>query len=251
MINRYHLEVNISKFEVNISKSSHRHRRGQTRNTVCGRGSLLYREAMESIVQPTLDFISANSGWAFPIMFITSFGVSFAFISLLFPGTSILIVAGTLMSAGSLPYWPVVAGAIIGAVLGDSVSFWLGQRYGGGIGRIWPFNRNPDLLPGGIRFFRKHGGKSVFIGRFFGPVRAVIPLAAGIMRMPRGRFWFANVTSALVWAPMLLFAGDAVGDVGDRLIGSANTVLLVFVGLTVFGVIAVVWAMVRSAKSRL
>jgi membrane protein DedA with SNARE-associated domain len=78
----------------------------------------------------------------------------------------------------------------------------------------------------------------------------VIPLAAGIMRMPRGRFWLANVTSAMVWAPMLLFAGDAVGDVGDRVIGSANTALLVFGGLTVFGIVGVVWAMVKSGRSR-
>jgi membrane protein DedA with SNARE-associated domain len=205
---------------------------------------------MEHLVQLTLDFISAHSGWAFPVMFVTSFGESFAFLSLLFPGTSILIVAGTLMATGSLPYWPVLAGAIIGAVLGDTVSFWLGERYGGGIGRMWPFTRNPDLLPNGVRFFKRHGGKSVFIGRFFGPVRAVIPLAAGIMRMPRGRFWFANVTSALVWAPMLLLVGDAVGDAGDRLIGSANTVLLVFAGLTVFGIIGIVWAMMRSGRSR-
>jgi membrane protein DedA with SNARE-associated domain len=203
---------------------------------------------MDQLVQPTLDFISAHSGWAFPVMFITSFGESFAFVSLLFPGTSILIVAGTLMSTGALPYWPVLVGAVIGAVLGDSVSFWLGHRFGGGIGRVWPFTRSPDLLPSGIRFFARHGGKSVFIGRFFGPVRAVVPLAAGIMRMPRSWFWFANVTSAIVWAPMLLFAGDAVGDVGDRLIGSANTVLLVIGGVTVLGIIGIVWAMVKSAR---
>jgi membrane protein DedA with SNARE-associated domain len=205
---------------------------------------------MEHLVQPTLDFISAHSGWAFPVMFITSFGESFAFLGLLFPGTSILIVAGTLMSAGSLPYWPVLAGAIIGAVLGDSVSFWLGRRYGGGLCRIWPFTRNPDLLPNGMRFFARHGGKSVFIGRFFGPVRAVIPLAAGVMRMPRGLFWLANITSAIVWAPMLVFAGDTVGDVGDRLIGSGNTALLVFGGLTAFGIIAMLWAMLKSGRSR-
>lgn len=205
---------------------------------------------MENLVQPMLAFISDHSGWAFPVMFLTSFGESFAFLSLLFPGTSILIVAGTLMSAGSLPYWPVVAGAVVGAVLGDSVSFWLGRRYGGAIGRIWPFTRNPDLLPNGIRFFARHGGKSVFIGRFFGPVRAVIPLAAGIMHMPRGRFWFANVTSAIVWAPMLLFVGDAVGDIGDRLIGSGNTVLLVFGGLLLVGIAGVIWAMMKSGRSR-
>jgi membrane protein DedA with SNARE-associated domain len=205
---------------------------------------------MEHLVQPTLAFISAHSVWAFPVMFMTSFGESFAFLSLLFPGTSILIVAGTLMAAGSLPYWPVLAGAVIGAVLGDSVSFWLGRRYGGGIGRIWPFTRNPDLLPNGMRFFARHGGKSVFIGRFFGPVRAVVPLAAGIMRMPRGLFWLANITSAIVWAPMLVFAGDTVGDVGGQLIGSGNTALLVFGGLTAFGIVALLWAMLKSGRSK-
>jgi membrane protein DedA with SNARE-associated domain len=81
-------------------------------------------------------------------------------------------------------------------------------------------------------------------------MRAIVPLAAGVMRMHRGRFWFANVTSAVVWAPMLLFAGDAMADVGDRLIGSANTMLLVFIGLTVFGIGGVVWAAVKSARSK-
>ena len=205
---------------------------------------------MEHLVQPMLDFISTHSGWAVAIMFVTAFGESFAFVSLLFPGTSLLIAAGALMAAGSLPYFPILAGAVLGAVLGDTVSFWIGHRFGGGLARVWPFTRSPDLLPSGIRFFARHGGKSVFIGRFFGPVRAVIPLAAGIMRMPRGRFWFANVTSAMVWAPMLLFAGDAVGDVGDRYIGSVNTTLLIFVGLTLFGIAGVVWAALKSVRSR-
>jgi len=205
---------------------------------------------MGHLVQPTLDFISAHTGWAVAVMFVTSFGESFAFVSLLFPGTSLLIAAGALMAAGSLPYFPILAGAVIGAILGDTVSFWIGHRFGGGIARIWPFTRNPELLPSGIRFFARHGGKSVFIGRFFGPMRAVIPLAAGIMRMPRGRFWFANVTSAIVWAPMLLFAGDAVGDVGNRFLGSANATLLVFAGLTLFGIAGVVWAVMRSGRSK-
>jgi hypothetical protein len=54
----------------------------------------------------------------------------------------------------------------------------------------------------------------------------------------------------LVWAPMLLFAGDVVGEVGDRLIGSANTVVLVFGGLTLFGIAAVLWAALRSSRSK-
>ncbi|HEV8030178.1 MAG TPA: DedA family protein [Stellaceae bacterium] len=205
---------------------------------------------MEYLAQPLLDFIRAHSDWAAVVMFITAFGESFAFVSLLFPGTTVLIAAGTLMSAGTLPYGPVMVGAVIGAVLGDSVSYWIGRRFGGAIAGLWPFSRNPDLLPRGIRFFERHGGKSVFIGRFFGPIRAVIPLAAGIMRMPRGRFWVANMTSAIVWAPMLLLVGDAVGEAGERLIGSANTVLLVFGGLTLFGLAGVIWAALRLARPK-
>jgi membrane protein DedA with SNARE-associated domain len=183
-------------------------------------------------------------------MFITAFGESFAFVSLLFPGTTVLIAAGTLLSDGTLPYLPILLGAVLGSVLGDSVSYWFGRSFGGGIVRLWPFARHPDLLSRGILFFERHGGKSVFIGRFFGPIRAVIPLAAGIMQMPRGRFWFANVTSALVWAPMLLFVGDAVGELSDRLIGSANTMLLVFGGLTLIGIGGVVWAALRAARPK-
>ena len=205
---------------------------------------------MDSIVQPLLTFIAAHSHWATAIMFVTAFGESFAFLSLLFPGTTLLIAAGTLMSNGTLPYAPVLIGAVLGATLGDSVSYCIGRHFGGGIAKIWPFSRNPDLLPSGIRFFERHGGKSVAIGRFFGPVRAVIPLAAGLMRMPRGWFWFANVASALVWAPMLLFVGDIAGDIGDRMIGSTNTFVLVFGGLTAFGVVGVVWAMLRAARSK-
>jgi membrane protein DedA with SNARE-associated domain len=205
---------------------------------------------MDHLVQPTLGFIAAHPSWAVAIMFVTAFGESFAFLSLLFPGTSLLIAAGTLMASGSLPYFPILAGAVIGAVLGDTVSFWIGHRFGGGVARVWPFTRSPELLPSGIRFFAKHGGKSVFIGRFLGPMRAVVPLVAGVMRMRRDRFWLANVTSALIWAPMLLFAGDAVGDVGDRLIGPANTVVLVLAALTLFGIAGIVWAAMKSARSK-
>jgi len=205
---------------------------------------------MDDVAQPLLDFVQAHSDWAALVMFITAFGESFAFISLLFPGTTVLIAAGTLLSDGTLPYASILVGAVLGAVLGDSVSYWLGRSFGGGIGRLWPFSRHPDALQRGILFFARHGGKSVFIGRFFGPIRAVIPLAAGIMQMPRGRFWFANVTSALVWAPMLLLLGDLVGEVGDRLIGSANTVLLVFGGLTLIGIGGVVWAALRAARPK-
>jgi membrane protein DedA with SNARE-associated domain len=205
---------------------------------------------MEAVVAPTLAFISVHSGWAGAILFLTAFGESFAFVSLLFPGTSLLVAAGTLMSVGSLPYPPVLLGAVFGAVLGDTVSFMIGRHFGGAVAGIWPFSRYPDLLPRGIRYFTRYGGVSVFLGRFFGPVRAVIPLVAGIMEMPSDRFWVANVGSAVVWAPMLLLVGDLVGKLGERVMGSSRIVVAVFVGMTVLGIAGLIWSMLRSARPK-
>jgi membrane protein DedA with SNARE-associated domain len=206
---------------------------------------------MEDLAQPLLDAVKAHADWAAAIMFITAFIESSAFISLLFPGTTMLITAGALIHDGALPVIPVLVGALVGAVLGGWASFWLGRRFGGGVARLWPLSRNPDLLPAGIRFFARHGGKSVFIGRFYGPIRAVIPLAAGIMRMPRGRFWVANIASALLWVPLLLFAGHEIGDLGGRLIGAGNVPLLLLAGLTLFGLAGIIWAAVRAARSKM
>jgi membrane protein DedA with SNARE-associated domain len=205
---------------------------------------------MEHLVQLTLAFVSAHAGWAFAVMFVTAFGESFVFLSLLFPGTSLLVAAGALMATGTLPYFPVLAGAVIGAILGDTVSFWIGRRFGPALARVWPFTRNPELLPRGIRFFARYGGLSVFVGRFFGPLRAVVPLAAGIMEMPSNHFWIANLGSALVWAPMLILVGDGVGTLGARLIGPERLVLLVFAGIVLFGIGGALWALARLGRSR-
>lgn len=205
---------------------------------------------MEDLARHLLEFIKTYQDWAIAVMFVTAFGESFAFLGLVFPGTSLLIAAGALIKSGTLSLWPILIGAVVGAVLGDTVSYWIGRRFGGRLAGIWPFTRNPDLLAGGIRFFGRHGGKSVFIGRFFGPVRAVIPLAAGVMRMPPRLFWIANVTSALVWAPMLLLAGDVIAAAGDKVVGSDNMVLLVFGAFTLFGILAALWAAFRAARPR-
>ena len=205
---------------------------------------------MEDLARQLIEFIRSNQDWAIAVMFITAFGESFAFLGLLFPGTTLLVAAGALIRSGNLSLWPIAVGAIAGAVLGDTVSYWIGRRFGARLAGVWPFKRNPHLLAGGVRFFDRHGGKSVFIGRFFGPVRAVVPLAAGIMRMSPRTFWLANVTSAVVWAPMLLLAGDALAHAGERLVGSENTVLLTFGGMTLFGIVAALWAALRAARPK-
>jgi len=163
---------------------------------------------MDHIAAQTLALIKDNPEWALLIVGVTAFGESFVFLSLLFPGTAILIASGALVSDGILKPLPIIIAGIVGAVLGDSISFWLGERFGPAMPRLWPYRDHPERLARGVRFFERFGGSSVFIGRFFGPLRAVVPLVAGMMRMPRLRFYVANVLSALVWAPTLVLLGD-------------------------------------------
>jgi membrane protein DedA with SNARE-associated domain len=204
---------------------------------------------VEGYIQDLLDFIARHSVWAGPIMFIVSFGESVAFLSLLFPGTAILLAAGALIPSGIVPLWPVLLWSIAGAMLGDSVSYGVGKRCGRELERIWPFTRHPDLIPRGLDFFTRHGGKSVFFGRFFGPLRAVIPLAAGLMRMPTGRFWVANVASALVWAPSILFPGALLGVATETTATGHSYLPIVLAALCIFGLVGV-WITKRHAQRR-
>ena len=75
---------------------------------------------------------------------------------------------------------------------------------------MWPLSRHPDLIPRGEAFMKKWGVLGIFIGRFFGPLRASVPLIAGIFEMPFWQFQIANFSSAFVWAATLFTIGDVI-----------------------------------------
>ena len=71
-----------------------------------------------------------------------------------------------------------------------------------------PFSTHPNLLARGEAFIQKWGALAIFIGRFSGPLRASVPIVAGMLGMPQKTFQIANFTSALVWVAVLLELGD-------------------------------------------
>lgn len=159
----------------------------------------------------TVAFVQANQHYGPLIVGLLAFGESLALVSLLIPATVLLVGIGALIGvAGGIDFAPVWAGAVIGAVLGDLVSYAAGRRYKQGIVSIWPFYKYPDLLERGEAFVRKHGPWGVFAGRFFGPLRAFVPLAAGIFAMPLFLFAMVSIASAMTWA-LLLLAPGALG----------------------------------------
>ncbi|MDB5619050.1 DedA family protein [Tardiphaga sp.] len=163
---------------------------------------------MEGWMQGLIDFVRLHQDWAAPIVLLLAFGESLAFISLLIPAWGALVAIGALIGASGVSFWPVLIAGGIGAALGDWLSYWFGSRYKQQVAGMWPLSRYPAMLPRGEAFVQKWGVPGIFIGRFFGPLRASVPLAAGIFEMPYWRFQFANFTSAFVWAAVLLLCGD-------------------------------------------
>ena len=166
---------------------------------------------MTELFHQLLDWVALHPYWAGTIIFLVAMAESLAIVGLIVPGVVIMFGIGALVATGAIGFWTAFIWAVAGAVVGDGLSFWLGIHLRDRVATLWPFSRHPRSLEQGIRFFEKYGGKSVAIGRFFGPVRAVIPLVAGMMNMPPWRFVTANVASALVWAPAYLLPGIVFG----------------------------------------
>ena len=164
----------------------------------------------QAYVDAIIVFVRDNAVWAPPIVFALAFGESLAFISLLIPAWGALVAIGALIAAGGVSFWPVWVAGALGAALGDWLSYWIGLKLEYRVQHIWPLSRYPALIPRGEVFMKKWGVAGLFIGRFFGPLRAVVPLIAGIFEMPFWRFQFANFSSAFVWAAVLLTIGDVI-----------------------------------------
>ena len=165
---------------------------------------------LEDVVRGVIDFVRDHRLWASPIVFALTFGESLACISLLIPAWGALVGIGALIGASDISFWPVWVAGAIGAALGDWVSYWFGYKYKDKVAGMWPLSKYPDLLPRSETFVKKWGVPSIFIGRFFGPLRAAVPLVAGIFEMPYWQFQFANFLSAFVWCAVLLTFGDII-----------------------------------------
>jgi len=165
---------------------------------------------LQATVQQTVDFVHNNQVWAAPIVFALAFGESLAFLSLLIPAWGALVAIGALISSSDISFWPILIAASLGAAAGDWLSYWVGLKLEYTVAHVWPLSRHPDFIPRGEAFMKKWGVPGIFIGRFFGPLRASVPLIAGIFEMPFWRFQIANFSSAFVWAAVLLTIGDVI-----------------------------------------
>jgi len=155
------------------------------------------------------------------------------------PGETALIAAAILASQGHFSIWSVLVVATLAAIIGDNVGYWLGRWLGRGfLQRYAPVRRFSDrVLPPTERFFRRHGGKAIFLARWFSGFRVAGAWVAGFAHMTWWRFFVWNALGGIAWAVtvglLAYYTGHAAADVINRygLIGGVAIAAIVVVGV--------------------
>lgn len=142
-----------------------------------------------------------------------AFGEAAILLDLVVPGEVGLVIAGAAATSGDHPLVPVILAAAIGAFAGDTTSYAVGRRWGRGLIDRFEVTRR-RLAPAMARaeiYFGRHGGRAVFVARWIGALRAVVPLVAGIGRLRFRSFVAWSAPAALLWAMAAVLVGATFG----------------------------------------
>ena len=184
-------------------------------------------------------FIAHGLPLLFVVVMLESFGIPV-------PGETALIAFGILAAQGNYSIVTVIVLAAAGAIVGDNLGYWLLGRLGGrALFKRWGWlERYSDkVLPRVERLMERHGGKTVFLGRFVAVLRVGAAAVAGLAYMPWPRFLFWNASGGIVWATAVglaaFYGGKAVADAIQRygLYAAGGIVLLLAGGWFVLHVV--------------
>ncbi len=214
--------------------------------------SLLWTINLVRHLDKELEGLSQSLGnWMYVVLFAVVFCETGLIVTPFLPGDSLLFAVGALIAlpgAGlSFPLMFVLL--TVAAVLGDAVNYRVGRTIGPKIFRSeksWLLNR--DHLLKAQRFYEKHGGKAIFMARFVPIVRTFAPFVAGAGKMNYARFWMFNVSGAIVWVGLFLFAGYKFGQY-PFVKKNFSLVMLVIIFLSILPIAFEWWRDRRGTKA--
>ncbi|PTW02236.1 MULTISPECIES: LssY C-terminal domain-containing protein [Halanaerobium] len=194
-----------------------------------------------------ISLIQNFSIFGYLLIAILAFFESFAFIGLIVPGSIAVIIGGFLAAHGSLNIIILYLLVFLAAVLGDNYSFRLGRN------KKVPFNQdgkifNQELFIKGRKFFEHYGAKSVFLGRFVGWVRPIIPFIAGFFELDAKVFLLWNILSSILWAASHIALGYFFGRTWQLVALWSTRFTIFFTGLIVF--VILIYLLKHFALSR-
>ena len=181
-------------------------------------------------------WLKDNPEWIALGVFGAAFIESFALIGVIIPGVVLLAVISG-MAASTLSVFELVLIAYVASFLADILSFLLGTGISKSIDKLWPFNKYPNLLVQGRRFVKRFGILGVFVGKFIGPIRPLLPLTAGSLGMNFKYFLTVEIFSSFLWALLYTvpgyYAGKSILDSQFNL----NWLIAIIIGVAILIVI--------------
>ena len=181
------------------------------------------------------DVLSGVPVW---VLYLTVFALPFleasVFLGFVFPGETALVFGGVLASQDKVSLSTLLVLAVVGAITGDAVGYAVGRHYGhrfqqSRVGRLVGESRWQTTEA----FLLRRGGTAVFFGRWTALLRAMVPGAAGMARIPYRTFFFWNVLGGTIWAVACVLGGYLVGDVIGQYVSGVGKVVAAVVVLAV------------------
>lgn len=158
--------------------------------------------------------IRSNGSWTYGILFGVILLETGLIIAPFLPGDSLLFAAGTFAGFGALSIWILIPLLIIGAIIGDTINYWVGRRYGLKFYRRFEGRfLKPEYLERTQKFYARHGAKMIVLARFVPVVRTLAPFVAGVGQMSYSVFFRYNVIGGVAWVLLLTLAGYYFGSI--------------------------------------
>ncbi len=193
---------------------------------------------IDKVLQPLLSL----HGWqAYTLVGLLVFAEAAVLLGFVFPGETAAILGGVLASKGGVTLAGITITVVLCAIVGDSVGYWVGDKWGRKLLQLGPLRKRQKGLDTALEQLKRRGALAVFLGRFTAFLRAVIPGLAGLSRMPYRIFLPANALGGIVWGLLYVFLGYFVGQRVEKATGIASDVLLGLILLVIIVLVIRHW----------
>ncbi|MGK9172564.1 DedA family protein [Yokenella regensburgei] len=197
-------------------------------------------------------FMTQSATYSLIAIALVAFLESLALVGLILPGTVMMAGLGALIGSGEVNFWHAWLAGIVGCLLGDWISFWLGWRFKRPLHRLSFLQKNKALLDKTEHALHQHSMFTILVGRFVGPTRPLIPMVAGMLDLPVAKFVVPNIIGCLLWPPFYFLPGILAGAAIDIPAGEQSggfKWLLVLAAVLVWLAGWMCWRLWRSQKS--
>jgi membrane-associated protein len=175
------------------------------------------KEAIDFVLhiqEHLMEFTQAHGPLIYGLLFLIIFCETGLVVTPFLPGDSLLFAVGAIAAdpASGLNVWIAAAVMLVAAIVGDTVNYWIGRKFGAWTMRTFPKIVKPSHIAKTNEFFVRYGGKTIILARFVPIVRTFAPFVAGSGEMNYGRFMYFNVIGAILWVILILPAGWFFGN---------------------------------------